>query len=119
MNMMWLEQITYVIFLMAAIPIFHEMGHAFYLTEKLKKKIKFKRDWKRFKFAVVWEDDGTLTKQQEFDILSWGIMAGMIPFLIVSSGLDIRFFWVLFVAYFFLSCRHDWKEIWRLVKNRN
>jgi hypothetical protein len=118
MNVMWLEQVFYVVMLLGFIPIFHECGHAFYLTEKLNKKVKVEQNWKRLKFAILWQDDGKLKRTQYFDIAMWGILAGMIPFFIFNSVIDFKFFLPLFITYLIFSCRHDWIEMWRIYKKK-
>ena len=106
--MFWIiyEAVIFIVALFSAI-IFHELGHAYYITERLKRKVEFNKSFKNF--GVVFDDSGVTDKQYK-NIYVFGILAGFIPIFLLSMSLNWLYFYGAMIFYLF-GCKSDLKQI--------
>jgi len=114
---MWIrivEQSIYFIILFAFAIFFHEFGHGWYITHKLKRKAKFKIK----PFGIVYEDDGTITRHQYYDLYFAGIVAGFIPFFLMARLFSPYYLYSAVILYVIVGCRTDFVNIWRVAREK-
>jgi len=100
---------------------FHELGHQLYFLKMLKKNVKLhvkKKGWFGVTFLVGESKDYIgLSDKQYFNLCSWGVVAGFIPMIMLSSFLiSANLFGIVFFMYI-LGCVSDLKNMIIYLKN--
>ena len=103
-----LNPVIYIPFLVWSVAFLHELGHYWYLIERMgfkDVKIKFKYGFPK---AVVWKEEREITPNEEINIHFSGIIVGVIPFFVFMDLLHDMIIIPLFITYV-ISCRNDFK----------
>jgi hypothetical protein len=114
-DVLMIEQVVYTIIITLCCVGFHEFGHGYYITEKLKRKIKLAWFKKELAVAIMWDDTGCTNKQRS-DVVFYGIMGGFIPFIMFGNMVYTPFLLILICGYLF-ACKNDIRELFRLRKD--
>lgn len=104
--------ISYMIGVLIMSVIAHELGHVLFFEFALKKKVRFHFYWKSIR-QFGWEcgndeDYQDLTKEQYSMLLKTGIVAGLLPIIILSLFFQIT---LLLLIPYISGCWYDIKKI--------
>lgn len=109
----------YLFVLLISATLWHELGHMFYFKTKLKRNIRLYFNFNslfRFKFLAGKQHDYNILSTREYlGVISYGVLFGAVPIIIVSF-LNTYFPFYLMLLPYLIGCRNDLKQMYKIIE---